>query len=161
MKKHHLLLAALLMPLSVQADQSGITIEETELKNDAMFYSGTIAKLPEKTRLTIGVRINGWVAVQTGTGKDSKAGWVRLAAVRLEPQAKGLFSGLFGPRGLSGDNLRKAQPAPQELQKLQRYVLSRAEVEKFASSVKLEKRNVDYPSPDDAAADARNNGGAE
>ncbi|MBZ0225488.1 MAG: SH3 domain-containing protein [Comamonas sp.] len=101
----------------------------------------------------------GWLKVKIG----EQQGWVRLthvhavAAARPAPQGAGnALAGLFtgsstaptattGTRGLTQEQLANAQPAPQEVRRLDRYAVSAGDARQFARGGRLSVTRIgDY-----------------
>lgn len=101
----------------------------------------------------------GWLKVKVG----EQQGWVRLTHVHAvapaqpAPQGAGnalasLFTGsstaptaTTGTRGLTQEQLANAQPAPQEVQRLDRYAVSAADARQFARGGRLSATRIgDY-----------------
>lgn len=92
----------------------------------------------------------GWLKVKAG----DQQGWVRMTAVRAATAARpapgggnalaSLFTGsgtaptaTTGTRGLTQEQLANAQPAPQEVQRLEGYAVTAGDAERFARGGKL------------------------
>ena len=49
-----------------------------------------------------------------------------------------------GVRGLSEEDLKNAQPNPEEFEKLEKYAVNKSKAEKFARDAKLKNQQLDY-----------------
>lgn len=152
------LLAGLLFVGSVQADAPGALIRAAELKAKPFIDAANVTSLPDNAPLKVIDTQGGWSQVKTS---DGKSGWVRLLNIRLaQPevakttgQTLGELGGVVrtgttkaaattGAKGLSREDLAKAQPNPQEVKKLDGYKTKSAEIEKFAATRKLTAQTV-------------------
>lgn len=140
------------------AEQSAHTVRSTEVKQQPYSDADTVAKLNENTSVNIVKRQGGWVRITSKAGN----GWVRMLSLRSnsittkrgDSGLQSLFnigrsgsSGITvatGVRGLSEADLKNAQPAPRELDKLQKYAVNKAKAEKFARDAKLKSQPLDY-----------------
>jgi hypothetical protein len=151
-----ILYASLVAP--VNAAQVAYAVRSTEIKLLPFSDAATVAKLDEKAKVNILLRQGGWVKINSGNGN----GWVRMLSLRSDSTAKktgdsGLQSMLnvgrsgssgitttTGVRGLSEEDLKNAQPNPEEFEKLQKYAVNKAKAEKFARDAKLKNQQLDY-----------------
>jgi hypothetical protein len=162
-----LLLASLLaaaLPWIAQADEQGFTNRATDLKERGSAESATVASLPENTPVKVLARGGGWTHVEAG----GKSGWVRVfhlrfpGAVQTESSGSGLGSlgsalGFGGPqsrearlattgiRGLSTEDVKNANPDPEQLQRMQSFRADRPSAERFAREAKLAETRVEAP----------------
>ena len=165
MNKRHLAPPALVVALvvalaaAIACAEPAITIKPVALKETAASDSKTIASLPANTTVDLKKREGAWV--QLGSGSD--VGWaklfdIRLASAQTAPakggdgglgQVLGLASGqrgtsvTTGVRGLDEDQLVKAQPNPQEFQKLVAFQVTKEQAQQFAAVGKLTPREVE------------------
>jgi hypothetical protein len=150
---------------TAMAPTPGTTTRDTELKDKPFIDATTLKTLPAKTAVTLVDRSGGWYKIVTG----GQQGWVRLLHVssqpggasasskqELEAAAKlvtgraggGNIVSTTGIRGLSEEQLRKAQPSPAELQRLDSYAASPEQASVYAHAQKLERRQVaQLPAP--------------
>lgn len=121
----------------------------TQLRATPALNSMVVQQLPAGTPLQGVQTRGGWLKVQAG----EQQGWVRLTHVRTmaarAPAASGnplasLFTGAgnqptatTGTRGLTQEELASAQPAPQEVRRLEQHAVSAREAQQFARSGKL------------------------
>jgi hypothetical protein len=139
--------------------EPAITIKQVMLKEAAASDSKTVATLPANTTVDLKKREGAWV--QLGSGSD--VGWAKLFDIRLASAqtapAKGGGGGLgevlglasgqrsasvtTGVRGLDEDQLAKAQPNPQEFQKLVAFQVTKEQGQQFAAAGKLTPREVE------------------
>lgn len=135
----------------------------TELKDKPFIDAKTLKRLPAKTGVTIVDRSGGWLKVVS----DGQPGWVRLLHVssrpagtrdasELESVAKiatgrsgsGNIVSTTGIRGLSEEQLRAAQPSPEELKRLEDYGVTKEQAADYARKHRLERRQVAHlPEP--------------
>ncbi len=140
------------------APTSGTVLRETELKDKPFVDAGTVRKLPPNTALVIVDRQSGWLRVSVA----GQQGWVRLLHVSSGPPGSGasqqelesfakLATGRAGTgnvvattgiRGLDEEQLKTAQPDPEELEKLESYGVTRQQAAEYARRHKLEARKV-------------------
>lgn len=142
------------------AAETAVTNKETELKREPFSDAATLATLPAQSSVEILKRQGGWTQVKPA---NAAAGWVRMLNLRLgsgAPDRKGDsgIGALFnvarsgssgntvttGVRGLSEEDLRTAQPNPQELQRMQQFMVAAPEAQKFASAARLQKQPLEY-----------------
>lgn len=156
------LLLLLCVPVAMAAD-SGLVLVNTDLKSEPFADAKTLANLPGNSAVDVLKRQGGWLQVKpAGNGE----GWVKLTAVKLGgsgANAKG-DSGMTalwntavqgrsgntgvtvatGVRGLSPEDMKNAQPAPEQVKKLDGYAATKSQAEAAAKSGKLSRQNVDY-----------------
>jgi hypothetical protein len=165
MKPISLAAAALLLSVSFAsiAAESGKIIVASDLKSEPFVDAKTLANLPANTDVDVLKRQGGWMQVKPASNGQ---GWVKLTAVKLGgagSAAKG-DSGMTalwntamqgrsgntgvtvatGVRGLSPEDMKNAQPAPEQMKKLDGYAVSKSQAESAARSGKLSKQNVEY-----------------
>jgi hypothetical protein len=165
MKASRLTLAAFLLPMSCAsiAADSGQIIVSTDLKSEPFVDAKTLASLPASTGVDVLKRQGGWMQVKPAS---SGQGWVKMTAVKFGAPgaaAKG-DSGMTalwntavqgrsgntgvtvatGVRGLSPEDMKNAQPAPDQVKKLDGFAASKSQAESAARSGKLNKQNTDY-----------------
>ena len=151
-----ILYASLAAP--VYAWQVAYAVRSTEIKLLPYSDAATVAKLDEKAKVNIMLRQGGWIKISSANGN----GWVRMLSLRGDSTAKkpgdtGLqslinvgrsgSSGIAmttGIRGLPEEDLKNAQPNPEEFEKLQKYAVNKAKAEKFARDAKLKNQQLDY-----------------
>ena len=164
MKASSLTSAAFLLSVSFAsiAAESGQIIVASDLKSEPFVDAKTIANLPANTGVDVLKRQGGWMQVKPAS---SGQGWVKMTAVKLggAGAAKG-DSGMTalwntavqgrsgntgvtvatGVRGLSPEDMKNAQPAPEQMKKLDGYAASKSQAESAAKSGKLNKQNIEY-----------------
>lgn len=152
--------------------EGGIMLRADDLRAGAAANAAVIAKLERGTAVQILATQGGWVQVRHG----NQTGWVRLLNVRRgtasQTDVAGGVAGVLalgttrsdpnrvvataGVRGLSVAELRAARFDAQQLERLERLGVSRAEAERFAATGKLAARKVDYlPRPEPAGQAAQ------
>lgn len=139
------------------ADQAAITVRSTEIKQRPYSDAATVAKLNENASVSIVTRQGGWVRITSKTGN----GWVKMLSLRSSTAPKRGDSGLqslfnisrtgssgitvaTGVRGLSEEDLKNAKPDTRELEKLQKYSVTKPRAERFAHDAKLKSQRLDY-----------------
>jgi hypothetical protein len=163
---------ALAAALPATAAETGQVIASTELKGEPFADAKTIATLPPASPVEIIKRQGGWLRVKPAGGE---AGWLKLTGVKLGGgEAKGGDSGVgslvnvarsgrsgntgvtvaTGVRGLTPEDLKNAQPAPEAVKKLDDYAVPRKDAEAFASKASLQRQNVEYLAGDKVAENA-------
>ncbi|NEX62932.1 SH3 domain-containing protein [Noviherbaspirillum galbum] len=146
--------------------ESAVTTRAAELQSLGQADSDIVARLPENTRVEVMARQGAWRQVKTGAGQS---GWVRMLSLRPEnaiaaPAPAGGASGAMnainglltagrtsntatvttGVRGLSEEDLQRAQANPAEFEKLQRFGTDRNAAQDFAQRSRLTPARVDY-----------------
>lgn len=165
MKASSLTAAAFLLSVSFAsiAADSGQIIVSTDLKSEPFVDARTLANLPANSAVDVLKRQGGWMQVKPASNGQ---GWVKMTTVKLGgagSAAKG-DSGMTalwntavqgrsgntgvtvatGVRGLSPEDMKNAQPAPDQVKKLDGYAANKSQAESAARSGKLSKQNVDY-----------------
>lgn len=165
MKASSLTAAAFLLSVSFAsiAADSGQIIVSTDLKSEPFVDARTLANLPANSAVDVLKRQGGWMQVKPASNGQ---GWVKMTTVKLGgagSAAKG-DSGMTalwntavqgrsgntgvtvatGVRGLSPEDMKNAQPAPDQVKKLDGYAANKSQAESTARSGKLNKQNVDY-----------------
>lgn len=152
------------------AAEGGYTARATELKQEPFIDAPTLGKLPVKSRVEILGRRGGWLKVKADGGE----GWLRMLSLRMDPRAEpeggrkgdlGIGSLVnvartgssgatvtTGVRGLSEEDLKNAQPKPEEMKKLQTFAADKAQAEMFAGEAKLIPQRIDYMAADGSKA---------
>ncbi len=142
------------------AAETAVMNRETELKREPFSDAATLATLPAQSSVEILKRQGGWTQIKPA---NSAAGWVRMLSLRLgngntAKQGDSGIGALFnvarsgssgntvttGVRGLSEEDLRTARPNPEELKRMQQFSVSSTEAQKFASTAKLQKQQLEY-----------------
>ncbi|HTN93471.1 MAG TPA: SH3 domain-containing protein [Gallionella sp.] len=138
--------------------QTAYAVRNTEIKKLPYSDSATVGKLDEKASVSVMSRQGGWVRISSAKGN----GWVRMLSLRGDSTTRksgdtGLqslinvgrsgSSGIAmttGVRGLTEEDLKNAQPNPEEFEKLQKYAANKTSAEKFARDAKLKSQQLDY-----------------
>ncbi|MGB3425979.1 MAG: SH3 domain-containing protein [Castellaniella sp.] len=161
---HRAVLAGLLLGFTAVAQAATHTVAvETDLRAAPALNAKTLQHLQKGALLDAVEQQGGWLKAQAG----DQTGWVRLAHLRTVDQGKqgagksggglGFLGALFtaasnsptattGTRGLSEEELAQAQPAPAEVQGLDRYAVTSAQARSFAQQGHLQARDFDYTS---------------
>lgn len=142
------------------APTPGTVLRDTELKDKPFLDAKTLGTLKARTSLVILERQSGWLRVKAGEGQ----GWVRLLSVSTEPAGRagasrdlesvtklatgragsGNIATTTGIRGLNEEQLKTAQPAPEEVKKLESYATSKEAAADYARQHKLAARQVPF-----------------
>lgn len=148
---HALVLFAWLTWSLLAAAQTHEVTTATQLRATPSLNSMVVQQLAPGAPLQAVQTQGGWLKVKAG----EQQGWVRLTHVRAVTAARpapanggnalaGLFTGTSnqptattGTRGLTQEQLANAQPAPQEVQRLDGYAVSAGDAQKFARGGKL------------------------
>lgn len=133
----------------------GTLIRAAELKADAFVDAANLGNLTADTPLTVLEGKGGWSKIRTA---DGKTGWVRLLNVRIAAASSdgnalatlgnvvrtGTTQGAAttGVKGLSKEDLAKAQPNLREVAKLDGFRARPADINRFATSRKLTAREI-------------------
>ncbi len=149
--KRWLMLSLMALCTAVSAaSELGYTVRDTELKEKPFLDAATVSTLPSKTAVEVLTRRGGWMEVRSSDGKQR--GWARLLNVRLgdperRPPSGNLLSALgignrprpqttatvtTGVRGFSEEDLQKAEPAPEELKRMEGYAADAPALARFA-----------------------------
>lgn len=142
--------------------EPALTGKVTELQAQGQSDSAVLASLPENTRVEVLGRKGAWSQVRTSAGQS---GWVRMLSLKPEgvaaapaqgSNALGTVSNLLsagrgtntatvttGVRGLSEEDLQRAQANPAELEKAQRFRADRIAAQDFARRGNLAPAKVD------------------
>lgn len=143
---------------------SGTMIREDQLRAAASATAAVTAQVPRGASVEVLARRGGWIQIRV----FGRTGWVRMLSVRTTDSTQrdvgGELAGVIGMgtrqadpsrvvsvagvRGLSEQELKAARFDAQELERLDRYAVSRAEAQVFAREGGLNARRVDYlPAP--------------
>lgn len=143
---------------------SGTMLREDQLRAAASATAAVTARVPSGASVEVLARQGGWLQIRV----SGRTGWVRMLSVRTTDTARrdvgGELAGVIGMgarqadpsrvvsvagvRGLSPQDLQAGRFDAQELERLDRYAVSRAEAQVFAREGGLAARRVDYlPSP--------------
>jgi hypothetical protein len=141
------------------APTPGTVRRPTELKARPLLDAQTLAMLPAEAAVTIVDRHEGWLHVVAG----EQHGWVRLLHVSSEPPGThgstqqelervaqvatgragtGNIVVTTGVRGLTEDELRRAQPDYDELERLEALGVDERAAAAYARTHGLERRRV-------------------
>lgn len=164
-----IVLAAALLAAPLAGAETGTVVRASELKAEPFTDAATVAKLAEQSQVEVLKRQGAWARVKAKEGE----GWLRLLSLKLgaggppPAKAEGSDSKLegaalsllgIGPRaqptvatgvrGLSEEDLKNARPNPRELERVDRYAVSRGDARAFAESAKLSDQKIEYvPAP--------------
>ena len=144
------------------AQETGFTLRETDVKAKPFLDAELLAKLPEKTPVTVLVRQGGWMQIKAGETQ----GWVRMLSLRLgNPDPKKNDTSFLvaitrssrpsanptvttGVRGFSEEDLKAAKPSPEEVAKMESFAVPPAGVAQFAVAGKLVAQRVAFVKAD-------------
>ena len=163
MKRYITMLILMFLSLPASAGGPAQTLIDTALKQQPFADAQTVATLPASTAVEVIKRQGGWIQVKPAGGAE---GWLKMSSIKLgtgKTDAKG-DSGLnsllnvassgrsgntgvtvaTGVRGLTPEDLKNAKPAPEAVKELDRLPAGKKEGESFASSGKLQSKNIDY-----------------
>lgn len=154
------LLIALLLGLGLGAHaQSLEVIVPTELRATPALDGKVLVRLAKGNKVEQIEAQSGWVKVKFARYE----GWVRIANLKtgeaaptaaapassgpslaslLAPQSNRPIA-TTGARGLTKEDLAKAQPAPAEMDQLEKYAINMAQAETFARSGKVVAQRID------------------
>jgi uncharacterized protein YgiM (DUF1202 family) len=160
----HACLAAFLFLAWPAWSASGTMIRDDQLRAAASSTAAVTAQVPRGTQVEVLARQGGWTQIRV----SGRTGWVRMLSVRSTDTAQrdvgGELAGVVGlgtrqadparvvsvagVRGLSEQDLKAARFNAQELERLERYAVSRSEAQSFARAGGLTARSIDYlPAP--------------
>lgn len=143
---------------------SGAMIRDDQLRAAASATAAVTAQVPRGANVEVLARQGGWTQIRV----SGRTGWVRMLSVRTFDTAQrdvgGELAGVIGMgtrqadpgrvvsvagvRGLSEQDLKAAPFNAQELERLDRYAVSRTEAQSFAREGGLAARSIDYlPAP--------------
>ncbi|MFN3593334.1 MAG: SH3 domain-containing protein [Thiobacillaceae bacterium] len=147
---------------------TGTMLRDDHLRGAASATAPVIAQVARGANVEVLGRQGGWTQIRVG----GRTGWVRMLSVRTSDTAQrdvgGELAGVIGMgtrqadpgrvvavagvRGLTERQLKEARFNAQELERLERYAVSRAEAQAFAREGGLVARAVDYiPAPTQAS----------
>ncbi len=150
---------ALLFAAAFAASEVGTTRVDVNVLSAPKTDAKTVGQLSANTRVDIAERRGAWMRVKA----NGTAGWVRLHQVRLGTGAEKTSSegmkmlwtagqtgrsgatgivATTGVRGLSAEDLKTAQPAPQQVQALEKYRANDAAAREQARAAGLRERQI-------------------
>ncbi|HSV52258.1 MAG TPA: SH3 domain-containing protein [Burkholderiaceae bacterium] len=154
----HALAAVCLGAFSLGAQAQALQVStESELRAAPALDARVLMKLAPGTEAQQTGSQGGWIKVKV----QNQEGWVRLTHVKAMAPAPaqaanpitglaGMFSAnsnrptaTTGTRGLTQEQLANAQPAPAEVQLLERYATSGAQAEQHAKSGRLAAQRIE------------------
>ena len=149
--------------LAAIASEIGQTLVNTDLKREPFADAKTLASLPANSAVDVLKRQGGWMQVKPAGNSE---GWVKMTAVKLggatanaqgdsgmatlwntAMQGRSGNTGVTvatGVRGLSPEDMKNAQPAPEQVKKLDSFASTKSQAESAAKSGKLSRQSVDY-----------------
>ncbi|WP_194721281.1 SH3 domain-containing protein [Noviherbaspirillum malthae] len=152
----------LLLAAGAAQAESALTMKAIDLQAQPQSDSAVVASLPESARVEVLGRRGAWSQVKTAAGHS---GWVRMLSLKPESAAAqpapgsgalGAVGSLLsagrstntatvttGVRGLSEEDLQRAQANPAELEKAQRFRADRNAAQDFARRGNLVPAKVD------------------
>ncbi|MGQ9686191.1 MAG: SH3 domain-containing protein [Thiobacillaceae bacterium] len=160
----HAVLSAFLFMACPAWSASGTMLRDDQLRAAASASAAVMAQVPRGASVEVLARQGGWTQIRV----SGRTGWVRMLSVRTTDSSRrdvgGELAGVVGMgtrqadpsrvvsvagvRGLSPQDLQAARFDAQELERLDRYAVSRAEAQAFAREGGLAARRVDYlPAP--------------
>ncbi len=161
---HPVVLGILLLVALPAWSASGTMIRDDQLRAAASTTAAVTAQVPKGAGVEVLARQGGWTQIRV----SGRTGWVRMLSVRTTGAAQrdvgGELAGVIGlgtrkadpgrvvsvagVRGLSEQDLKAARFNAQEVELLERYVVSRSEAQSFAREGGLAARSIDYlPAP--------------
>ena len=166
MKRHaiHLFILALaLLSAASWGGDAGQTLAEVGLKGEPFADAQTVGTLPAKAAVEVIKRQGGWLQIKTAEGLS---GWVKMTSIKLDGggAAKSGNNGLVdafkaaqtgrsgntgvtvatGVRGLSPEDLKNANPNPDEVKKLDSFAATKSQTESLANKARLTSQKVEY-----------------
>jgi hypothetical protein len=151
------------------AAEPGRTVLAADLKQEPFTDAATVNSLAANTDLKIIKRQGGWMQVKTPAGAQ---GWLKMTSIKLGSAGKDAKGGqgdsgvsslaklaltgrsgntgvtaTTGVRGLGQEDLKNAQPNPEAVKQLDKYLGSKNETRSFASAGKLQTQTVEYLDP--------------
>lgn len=151
-----LLFASLLLAGIVQAEPATL-LKESEIRAKPFADAEVLATLKAKEKVDITARKGAWATVQTSKGQS---GWLRILNLRTGSGQKGdagvgAIASLFktgssgntvstGVKGLSEEQLKNAEPNPEEAKRLSKYKNTEADSRHYAKQGKLASQPVNY-----------------
>ncbi len=164
----HALLSVVLLLASPLWAASGTMLRDDQLRTAASATAAVTAQVPRGANVEVLARQGGWTQIRVG----GRTGWVRMLSVRATESTQrdvgGELAGVIGlgtrqadpsrvvsvagVRGLNEQDLKAARFDAQELERLDRYVVGRAEALAYAREGGLAARTLDYlPAPAQAS----------
>jgi len=154
-------LAALLLAMpAAHAGENGTAVKADDLRAEPFRDAKAVGALTAGDKVEILKKDGGWLQIKSAKGN----GWVRMLSIRRGEARKttaggevaglaGLASGRAGTgrvvattgiRGLNEEELKAAKYNEAELKRVESYITSKAEAQKFAAKGKLIARKMDY-----------------
>ncbi len=142
----------------VLAAETGDARRDSEIKAGPYRDAQTVGALSKGDKVEVLARRGGWYQVKSSKGD----GWVRMLSIRRGEVRKrkieagelvGLASGRAGTgkvvattgiRGLTEEELKKAEYNESEIKKVESFMITAAEAQKFAAAENLAAQNVEY-----------------
>lgn len=164
-----LLLAALALPAWAA---SGVMLRDDTLRAAAAATAASLGVVRKDSTVEVLARQGGWTQVRA----VGRTGWVRLLSVRTSAGAGGLGDvgaltaqrdpgrvvATAGLRGLTEEELRRAQYDAAEMQRLEGQAVSADEARRHAAEGRLSAIRLDHlPAPQTPASPATPTGGFE
>lgn len=151
--------------------ESATLTRASDLKAKPFTDAATVSSLPEQSKVQIISNDGGWTQIRSA---DGKAGWVRLLNVRPDSKGDsgaGIGKGIAnlgnvartgstgttattGTKGISQDDLARANPNFQELKRMDENKATTKDAERYAAANKLKTQNMNYLEPADGPAQA-------
>jgi uncharacterized protein YgiM (DUF1202 family) len=157
----------LLLWLSAVLATPALALDGVMLRDDSMYKaasaaSGTVGTAAKGSKVAILARSGGWTQIRAA----GKTGWVRLLSVRGGTQTGADSAGLSdvaalgqsrdptkvvsvaGMRGLTEEDLRKAQYDADQMRRLERLAVTSGDAQRFAAEGALVRQQIAYlPTP--------------
>ncbi len=153
-------------PVEGRAADSGVAVRTCEIMSEPFRDARAVTSLKEGDALDILKRKGGWLQVSA----KGKTGWVRMLYVRRGASGErssavkeasgvlGLATGRAGSgnvvaatgvRGLDEEELKEAEFNEKEFQKLQTFLTTKKDAQKFANQAGLKAQLVPFIQPSD------------
>lgn len=154
---------ALALATGAAVAETGVIARTTDLLAQAQADAAKLATLNENTKVDLLRRVGAWSEVKA----SGQTGWVRMMNLKLDGSGQAapasasgggnalanlLSSGrttnsatsTTGVRGLTEEDLQKAEPNPEELKKMQKFRMDKGAGQAFAQRNKFAPVTVEY-----------------
>lgn len=138
--------------------EAGFTLRETDVRARPFLDAEAVGRLPDRAAVTVSQRQGGWMLVKGA----SLEGWVRMLSVRLgnaDPRRNdttfltaigfgkrpgGAPTATTGVRGFSEEDLKAANPRPDQLLRMDTFAALPAAAAQFATAGRLSPRDMPH-----------------
>lgn len=138
--------------------ETGFMLRETDVRARPFLDAEALGRLPDRAVVTVAQRQGGWMLVKGA----SLEGWVRMLSVRLgnaDPRKNdatfltaigfgkrpgGAPTATTGVRGFSEEDLKTANPNPEQLRRMDGFAVPAAAAAQFATAGRLSAQTLPH-----------------